>query len=71
MSRLADGRIFRLKMRDPKGLNAGAKAGTLKTVVGVDMPPARPHLVIENGLPLRAPKEIAREIRGTLPRFAF
>ncbi|MSO93429.1 MAG: adenylyl-sulfate kinase [Rhodospirillales bacterium] len=63
-----------LELRDPKGLYAGAKAGTVKNVVGVDLPftpPANPHLVVENGLPLREPAAIAKEIRGALPAFAF
>lgn len=43
-----------LEARDQKGLYSGARAGTVCDVVGIDIPfepPAKPDLVIANGVP--------------------
>lgn len=62
-----------LEARDPKGLYAGARAGRIANVVGVDLPferPKDPDLVIDNGLPLQDPRQLARRILSALPAFA-
>lgn len=61
-----------LEHRDPKGIYAGARAGQVKDVVGIDIPFARPtnsDLVVFNGEPLRSPAAIAQQIRSAMPPF--
>ena len=69
---LLDVPMTTLESRDPKGLYAGARAGTIKNVVGVDIEfkgPSDPDKVLFNGEPLRSPRELAQEIRDGLPAF--
>ena len=63
-----------LEARDPKGLYAGARAGKIKNVVGVDLPftrPENPDLILENVEPFRDPEDLAQEIIDALPGFIF
>lgn len=67
-----DAPLSLLRARDSKGLYAGAAAGTIPNVVGVDIPwhtPERPDLVIDasRGEP---PAEIALRIARRVPRLA-
>lgn len=67
-----DAPLSLLRTRDSKGLYAGAAAGTIPNVVGVDIPwhtPERPDLVIDvtRG---EAPAEIAARIAHRVPRLA-
>jgi adenylylsulfate kinase len=60
-----------LMRRDQKGLYSGARAGTIKDVVGVDMPfpaPLAPDLVIDNGDPARDIPAMAGSIVESLRR---
>lgn len=61
-----------LRERDSKGLYAGALAGTILNVVGVDIPwhaPKRPDMVIDASQ-IEPPAEIALRIARRIPRFA-
>ena len=63
-----------LEARDPKGLYAGARAGKIKNVVGVDLPftrPENPDLILENVEPFRDPEDLAQAIIDALPGFIF
>ena len=60
-----------LEDRDPKGLYASARKGETHNVVGVDIPfspPKNPDMVIDNGVPLTSPAELAQRIQMALPR---
>lgn len=69
---LLDAPMEVLERRDPKGIYAGARAGRVKDVVGIDIPftrPSHPDLVLFNGEPVRPPAALASEIRAALPAF--
>ena len=69
---LLDVPMTTLEARDPKGLYAGARAGTIKNVVGVDLKFEQAidsDLVLFNGEPLRTPASLAEEIVEHLPPF--
>jgi adenylylsulfate kinase-like enzyme len=54
-----------LIQRDQKGLYSGALAGTIKNVVGVDMPflpPVAPDLVVDNRYPVENFTAIAKHV---------
>lgn len=54
-----------LELRDQNGLYSGARAGTIKNVLGIDIPfnpPQKPHLEIQNNRPFDEPKNIAQNI---------
>jgi cytidine diphosphoramidate kinase len=59
-----------LRARDTKGLYAGAAAGRIPNVVGVDIPwhePQQPDLVLDSGSGA-TPEDFAREIMRHVPR---
>jgi len=54
-----------IEQRDQDGLYSGARAGRYKNVVGIDVPfepPKASDLIVDNGLPLRNPEELAGAI---------
>ena len=59
-----------LVQRDQKGLYSGARNGTLRDVVGVDIPfepPRNPDYVIDNNRPLEDLEQIVTELLRALP----
>ena len=60
-----------LRERDSKGLYAGAEAGTIENVVGVDLPfprPAAPDLIVGGDMLRQSPNSIADRIIEAVPR---
>ena len=59
-----------LRTRDTKGLYAGAEAGTIENVVGVDLPfppPAAPDMTLDSDSLVQSPYEISDMIIEALP----
>lgn len=64
-----------LATRDPKGIYRRARAGTLTNVCGVDIPyvpPAAPHLVVDNSQPLADLSPVLERILArTCPQYVL
>jgi adenylyl-sulfate kinase len=59
-----------LRERDSKGLYAGAEAGTIDNVVGIDLPfsqPVAPELILDGDVLRQPPETIANMILKALP----
>jgi adenylylsulfate kinase-like enzyme len=60
-----------LEARDQKGLYSGARSGTIKNVVGIDLefiPPINPDLVISNNESIEDFSNIAKFIKGAIDK---
>jgi adenylylsulfate kinase len=59
-----------LRERDTKGLYAGAEAGTIENVVGIDLPfppPVAPDLILDGEELRQSPETISNKILAILP----